>query len=217
MGNFTSLPISHAKDGVKTAIDNFDALGNMIAEDFPRIARKAKFIFIPGNHDPGGGEVYPRPPLPRIFTRVLESKIQHFNAASNPCRLRFFSQEIVFFREDLVNKLQRNCIVPPEEVEGGDGGGGGGSSEIPKNAVKTLLDQGHLCPLPIGTNPVYWEYDHALRLYPPPDALVVGDSVAQHVLSYDGCTAMNPGSFVQDWNFVVYRPTDGETEFSSLA
>jgi len=30
-------------------------------------------------------------------------------------RLYFFTQEIVIFREDLVNRMRRNCIVPPDE------------------------------------------------------------------------------------------------------
>jgi len=30
-------------------------------------------------------------------------------------RLYFFTQEIVIFREDLVSRMRRNCIVPPDE------------------------------------------------------------------------------------------------------
>jgi hypothetical protein len=42
--------------------------------------------------------------------------------------------------------------------------------------VTTLLHQAHLSPLPQTIRPIYWNFDHALRLYPLPHALVIGDS-----------------------------------------
>ena len=41
--------------------------------------------------------------------------------------------------------------------------------------AKTLICQGHLCPLPLHVAPVYWAYDNALRLYPIPDLIVCAD------------------------------------------
>ena len=41
---------------------------------------------------------------------------------------------------------------------------------------------------------------------PLPDAVVVGDRVDQYYETYAGCDAMNPGSFPNGFNFVVYRP-----------
>ena len=32
-------------------------------------------------------------------------------------RIKYFTQEIVIFREDLLNKLRRNCILPPNEEQ----------------------------------------------------------------------------------------------------
>lgn len=37
--------------------------------------------------------------------------------------------------------------------------------------VRTVLDQGHLCPLPLAVRPIYWSHDHALRIYPSPQAV----------------------------------------------
>lgn len=45
------------------------------------------------------------------------------------------------------------------------------------HAARTLLAQAHLVPLPLACAPVDWAYDHALRLYPAPDLLVLGDRV----------------------------------------
>ena len=35
----------------------------------------------------------------------------------SPFRIRFCTKEIVLFREDLVSKLRRNCILPPSSTE----------------------------------------------------------------------------------------------------
>ena len=39
----------------------------------------------------------------------------------------------------------------------------------------TLLQQSHLCPVPLEAQPVFWNLDHALHLYPIPDVLVLAD------------------------------------------
>lgn len=39
----------------------------------------------------------------------------------------------------------------------------------------TLLQQSHLCPVPLEAQPVFWNFDHALHLYPIPDVLVLAD------------------------------------------
>jgi len=131
MGNFTARGVGGGMEGVKNVADAFDALGNMIGDEFPRIARKAKFIFIPGPLDPGGSGVFPLSPLPSMFTKVLSSRLSHFNAAGNPCRVRFYTQEIVFFRDGLIGKLQGSSVVGEGgggERGGGVGGGGGGGT-----------------------------------------------------------------------------------------
>lgn len=37
--------------------------------------------------------------------------------------------------------------------------------------TRTVCDQGHLCPLPLATQPIHWDLDFALRLYPLPDVV----------------------------------------------
>jgi len=70
-------------------------------------------------------------------------------------------------------------------------------SETHQHLVKTICDQSHLCPLPTSVQPVYWQFDHALFLYPLPDVIILGDKVDQFESIYDGCHCMNPGSFFQ--------------------
>ena len=40
-------------------------------------------------------------------------------------------------------------------------------------ACHTMLTQRHLSPFPVTVQPVHWEYDGTLSLFPQPDALVV--------------------------------------------
>lgn len=52
--------------------------------------------------------------------------------------------------------------------------------------VATQLKQSHVCPLPLSAQPVMWDYDFALRLYPAPDAFVMADRTdAAHTLFGD--------------------------------
>ena len=82
--------------------------------------------------------------------------------------------------------------------------------------VKTILDQGHLCPLPLTSRPIHWQFDHALRLYPMPDVVILADHTDQYNWRYEDCLVLNPGSFPTDFSFVVYRPSTFETEFSRV-
>ena len=50
------------------------------------------------------------------------------------------TQEIVIFREDLISKMRRHCIVPPNMKQ---------DTSIYKHLVRTILDQSHVCPLPL--------------------------------------------------------------------
>jgi hypothetical protein len=58
----------------------------------------------------------------------------------------------------------------------------------------TLLQQSHLCPLPLVQQPIFWQYDHALHLYPLPHAVIIGDSSPQAQYEHGGCTVINPVS-----------------------
>ena len=56
----------------------------------------------------------------------------------------------------------------------------------------TVLQQCHICPLPLEHLPIYWQYDHALHLYPAPDVIVLADSTPQATIEFGGCCFINP-------------------------
>ena len=79
----------------------------------------------------------------------------------------------MLLRDDLLRKMQRHALAPPPRApasaeaggEGGEQGAASAADDASEHLVQTVLDQGHLCPLPLGARPVVWNYDHALRLY----------------------------------------------------
>eukprot|EP00742_Colponemidia_sp_Colp-10_P009321 GILJ01010153.1.p1 GENE.GILJ01010153.1~~GILJ01010153.1.p1 ORF type:complete len:545 (+),score=81.60 GILJ01010153.1:34-1635(+) len=206
MGNFTSRPFGQGYDDMYQLKGYFDELADMISE-FPSLCQGSRFVFVPGPQDPGPSSVLPQPPLPEIFTQKMKEKVPRSTFSTNPCRIRHFTQEIVVFRQDLLKLMRRHCVLQPNED----------SSELTDHLVKTLLDQSHLCPLPATVRPIYWEYDHAMRLYPLPDAVIIADSCDQFEWEFDKtCRCFNPGSFPSDFNFVAYRPNTKEVEFSKI-
>jgi len=195
MGNFLSQP--YGAESAAVLKGGMDTLCDIICE-FPELSESANFIFVPGPKDLGAPNILPRRPLPRLCTERLAARVKQSTFTTNPARVRYCTQELVFFREDIVNKMRRNCILSPKTKD----------LEITAHLVKTLVDQAHLVPLPLHVSPVYWEFDHALRLYPVPDVLVLADKFDSYTHTYESTTAINPGSFVtSDYSFMVYWPS----------
>ena len=207
-------------------------------------------MFVPGPGDPGITAALPRPGLRKSLVGRLPAVLPRVTFASNPCRVRYKSQDLVFIREDLQSRMRRACVLPPtllelekklppttpptnpakkarvghDDTEGDaideatrmfddavDATGGGGSPTTANNSdsdaspskdenehkeeseweqrplfkhlAATLVQQAHLTPLPIQQTPVYWDYDHALRLYPAPHCVILGDRTEQQALA----------------------------------
>ena len=204
MGDFSSTPYGPLTN--QKLRENFKKLADLILQ-FPDLVRKSQFLFIPGPQDPGPGNLLPRPPIPSVLTSELTSRVPTAQFCSNPCRIQFCTREIVAFREDMLGKLCRHCIRFPTK-----------SADLPTHFAKTIFSQAHLCPLPLHARPVYWDFDHALQLYPLPDLVVIGDKCDPFTVTSGESTLTNPGSFVcSDFEFKVYMPSTGHVEDSKIA
>ena len=191
MGNFSSAP--HGNYRNSDLANHFQMLANIITK-YPSLLSKSQFIFVPGPSDPGPGNLLPRPPIPATVTRSLSETVPSAVFCSNPCRLQFCTQEIVIFREDLMSKMCRNYVKFPSS-----------SFDMTQHLAKTLTSQFHLCPLPLHVQPIYWQYDHSLRLYPLPDLIVLGDSSKPFTGTELECQITNTGSFATNGGeFKVY-------------
>ncbi|KAM0068481.1 putative DNA-directed DNA polymerase [Helianthus debilis subsp. tardiflorus] len=206
MGNFCSRRFDLAYNSLSTLRSNFAKLGKMIG-NHQRLKEHSRFLFIPGPDDAGPSKVLPRCALPKYLTEEIRKHIPNAIFASNPCRIKFYTQEIVFFRHDLLNKMRNSCLIPHSTEE---------TSDFFELLVATITHQSHLCPLPLSVQPIIWNYDHCLHLYPSPHTIVLGDSSEQKAFKYTGTTCFNPGSFSNDYTFVVYRPCNQEVELSAL-
>ena len=174
-----------------------------------RLSKNAKFVIIPGPNDVGNNLSLPRHGLPMKLVDGLMKRVAHVSLGSNPCRIKFFTQEIVIFREDLIQKMQRLSAVAPNISEQ--------APEIAEQAVSVIIDQAHLCPLPFHARPIVWSLDYSLHLTPLPHLIVLADrSASKFEMDKSGCTVANPGSFAMDSTFIVYRPATRDVEFSKV-
>lgn len=202
-GNFSSAP--YGKNQVQALKDALKTLADIICE-YPNIHQSSRFVFVPGPEDPGFGSILPRPPLAESITNEFRQRVPFSVFTTNPCRIQYCTQEIIIFREDLVNKMCRNCVRFPSK-----------NLDIPNHFVKTILSQGHLTPLPLYVCPVYWAYDYALRVYPVPDLLVIADKYDPFTLTNTECLCINPGSFPRSgFSFKVFYPSNKTVEDSKL-
>ncbi|KUG00664.1 DNA polymerase epsilon subunit 2 [Phytophthora nicotianae] len=208
MGDFMSTSIGGGagSNSLQDLREYLEELGNLILK-YPGIAENSRFIL-----------------LPDLCTRELIRKGPNVTCSTNPCRIRYYTQDIVIFRDDLQQKMQRHAILPPmpseqEEAEMGEDGEAVQSvsqKDISKHLAKTLIDQAHLCPLPLMANPINWDFDSSLQLFPAPDVLILGDSTEQYQLGYSSVGVFHPGPFHADYSFVFYRPSTNTTEFSRV-
>lgn len=206
MGNFCSRPCNLAFHAFPELRTQFGKLGSIIAEH-PRLKEGSRFLFIPGPDDAGPANVLPRCSLLKYFSEEVTKHVPNAIFSSNPCRIKFYTQEIVLFRQDMLYRMRRSCLIPPSSEE---------TNEPFEHLVATVTHQSHLCPLPLTVQPIIWNYDHCLRLYPTPHTIVLADKSEQKAFKYTGITCFNPGSFANDGTFVAYRPATQEVELSAL-
>lgn len=130
------------------------------------------------------------------------------------CRVKFYTQEIVFFCQDLLYRMRRSCLIPPSTEETNDpfehvhppllslcpplplppfpahslcmwvcfcwhvfiNGYWSPTCvgfDFLLQLVATITHQSHLCPLPLTVQPIIWNYDHSLHLYPTPHTVLL--------------------------------------------
>uniref|UniRef100_A0A7N8WW56 DNA polymerase epsilon subunit n=1 Tax=Mastacembelus armatus TaxID=205130 RepID=A0A7N8WW56_9TELE len=202
-GNFSSTP--YGKTQIKSLKESLKALADAICS-YPSIHSSSRFVFVPGPEDPGPATILPRPPLADHITEEFRQRVPFSVFTTNPCRVQYCSQEMVIIREDLVNKMCRNCVRLPNN-----------NLDIPNHFVKTILSQGHLTPLPLYVSPVFWAYDYSLRVYPVPDVIVFADKYDPFSINNADCLCINPGSFPRSgFTFKVYYPSNRTVEDSKL-
>ncbi|EQC30298.1 hypothetical protein SDRG_11875 [Saprolegnia diclina VS20] len=196
MGNFTSTPVGQDAMSIADFKDLLDNLANLLLQ-FPSLVAHSQFVLVPGPDDPGAAKVLPRHPLPSMCTHDFVRKIPTATMASNPCRIRYYTKDIVILRDDLQAKMRRNCLMPLAAPADDDEER---TTTVSRQLIKTVIDQGHLCPLPLSAQPIHWAYDNALQLFPLPDVMILADKTDQYQVGYAGVAAFHPGPFYVDYS-----------------
>ena len=116
MGDFASVPFGPTHFDFAAYSRGFDRLAELV-RDFPRLRQEARWVILPGPGDPGVSAALPRPALRKSMVGALAEALPRATFASNPARIRYKSQDLVFFREDIQSRMRRNCVLPPSELE----------------------------------------------------------------------------------------------------
>jgi len=201
MGSFSSAPFLPTAEGVRSYRDGFERLKFMMRNLANHIQHGTRFIFIPGPNDPGT-QMLPRVPLPGYLTSDLAKDVANVVMATNPCRIRHFSREMVFFRHDVLRLLRRHEVVPLRERDGAAASAAHARTEM----VRFLLDQAHLVPLPLEESNILWAYDHVLRLYPMPHAVFIGGVSQGFDDVYEDCSFCSVSPFNREAEFYAFHP-----------
>ena len=211
MGNFTSVGGDSSGSGISTTLmelrKGFKSLASIVS-DFPLTAAQSKIVIMPGPGDVSPSQALPRPAFVDYFTSDLKATLPNLVLASSPCRIRFHSQYIILHRDNLLQKMRRSIVVPSDD---------GDDTTHFQQLTATVLQQSHLCPLPNTVQPTYWEFDHALSVYPMPELLVLGDLSQQQQYAFEGVESVNPGSFALDGSFLVYQPQPRAVDLSCVS
>ena len=162
MGDFMSASIGGGAESnsLQDLREYLDELGNLITK-YPGIANNSRFVLVPGPNDPGSSRAFPRHPvrpvwlqvvhvfctnvssraqLPDLCTRELVRKVPNLTCSTNPCRIRYYTQDIVVFRDNLQQKMQRHAILPPMPSEREESGviGNDGETDAAASSVSQM-------------------------------------------------------------------------------
>mmetsp|Transcript_49769 Transcript_49769/g.115497 ORF Transcript_49769/g.115497 Transcript_49769/m.115497 type:complete len:550 (-) Transcript_49769:89-1738(-) len=208
MGSFSSSAFIPTADGIKAYREGFERLKFMMQGLVNHIQRGTRFVFIPGPTDPGA-QTLPRMPLSNYLTADLAKDTPGVIMGTNPCRVRHFSKDLMFFRHDVLRLLRRHEVVPLREPMTGEAPS---AQHVRVEMVRFMLDQAHLVPLPLEESNILWSFDHSLRLYPLPHAVFVGSVSSPYDCEYQECKFCSVGPFNRDSSFYAYYPVTESLE-----
>lgn len=254
VGSFVSKPFTATTLSVasitnsETYKSHFDNLSTILSK-YPNVIKSCKFVLIPGKNDPwqssyslGGSSLnfFPQRSIPQVFTSRLERILPKGNLfwGWNSLRINYLSQEIIIFKDELMNKLKRNDIIFESDLENVqveeeddekriknivEGNLAPVSSKIQqaRKLVKTLLDQGNLQPFLRDSKLTDVAFDHTLRLEPAPNTIVLHDANFDNFeVTYNGCKVINITKLVSTTkrrlNYAEYVPSVKKFHFKEL-
>lgn len=257
-GSFVSTPLTLTNASLSLILSSenyksyFDNFAEMLS-GFPLVVNKCKFVLIPGPNDPWQStfslgrsslDALPQTSIPRVFTTRLERLLPKGSLIYgwNTMRINYISQELVLFRDDIMNKFKRNDIIFQSDLDlenqalklenaGKDTDVENIMSDevhlptkikMARQLVKTLLDQGDLQPFLKDLRVINTNYQRLIRIEPLPTTIMLFDSgFKSFEVTYNGCKVANIGGLIDNQNsrklnYVEYSPASKKYTFNEL-
>lgn len=215
LGNFQTYDANGPHSSLSKLKENFTSLGRLLKR-YPSLIESSEIILVPGPQDIGTGNSLPRPGIPAPLVEGLKEIVPNVILASNPCRIRFRGSDIVVFRADIQQKLRGLCILPPPmPPQQTQDTSAEHASFFFDQTCSTVIQESHLCPVPLEYQPITWEYDHSLYVYPNPHGLLLADSEPAARSIFDTCDCLNPGS-LSTGTFGAWNPSSREMEMCDV-
>lgn len=197
-------PFSKSSFNLYEAVPYFKELAEA-ANGCDQLKKETDLVLVPHVYDPIETGIFPRHSLPPTLCKDLIKAWPRTKLMSNPCRLQYCTQQILVVRHNLLSRFARNTIHFPDK------------KDIDNHFARTLICQGHLMPFDKFKQPVHWDYDSALWMYPLPDLVVIGDNCQSFSTTQHGCTIVNTGSFARaKFTFKMYIPATRTVEDSEI-
>ena len=222
IGNFQTFDANGPRSKLSKLKENFTRLGRLL-KGYPRIVSESQIVLVPGPNDIGTGTALPRRGIPLPLIEGLRDVVPGVIMASNPCRIRFRGAELAFFRSNLQQKLRGLCILPPPMPQDDDADLTVSDAKRQQShasfffdqTCSTVIQESHLCPVPLEYQPIAWEFDHAMYIYPNPHGLILADSEPAARSIFDTCDCLNPGSLATG-TFGAWNPASREMELCDV-
>ncbi|KAK5648615.1 hypothetical protein RI129_003507 [Pyrocoelia pectoralis] len=114
MGNFVQE--YQGLDKIDSLKRLFKKLGELLS-NYGNLVHTSKFVFVPSMADPCHLHILPRFPLPSDVTEDFRKNVPNAIFATNPCRLQYYTKEIVLLRADILPKFMQGSLEKPEKEE----------------------------------------------------------------------------------------------------
>lgn len=257
-GSFTSQPLRAYQGSNPQTSNSEDYKGNFNAlaatlSKYALVVQHCKFLLLPGVSDPSqstfslgrsSSSLLPQAPIPLLFVTRLERLLPkgHLIMGWNPMRINYVSQEIVLFRDDVMNKFKRNDLILDHDIELGElrvqNHINGEDKKVEnivsdevllplktkqaRKLVKTLLDQGNLLPFLRDLRPIDPLFQHVMRIEPLPTTIVLFDAkFGSFEVTYNGCKVSNVGNLISNknsrkLNYAEYSPSSKKYTYKEL-
>lgn len=209
LGDIGHMGDQQGKGGYQQLLDQ---LATCIHQNAPSVGHHATFVLIPGPNDPTSSGALPQPPLSSSFLSAnFKSRLKKCTFASNPCRLRFFTHEMIIARKNYFHDFHHAARKLPASSPLFQG-----NISIPQHdrVVATICDAAHLAPL---DSNILWRFDAALQLNRLPHLMVLCDKTEQWQCNHLGSHIVNPGSFTSSGTFLWYTPCDREFSLNRVS